>query len=234
VLGVSENKVKENGLVREIIEKVEKEGLPFKMRRKLLEERGIAHKQSPQRWEAWVGGALWFTLCFLPTFSKVSGLEALSFFAQLPAIRFPTFIVYFSLVLLVVLIGFGFVWTSRIRVKRGGCGSEDDTIFLIKEGPYKILRHPTGFSITGCLVLLTIILAELPALHPVLSGFPLSFHFTVLSVFGNLAFIILYPLGYKGEEKMNIKKWGEEYMKYMKEVPGFNIIKGLWNLRKSK
>jgi len=33
------------------------------------------------------------------------------------------------------------------------------------------------------------------------------------------------------EEKINIEKWGDEYLRYMKEVPRFNFILGLWWLR---
>jgi len=29
-------------------------------------------------------------------------------------------------------------------------------------------------------------------------------------------------------------KWGDEYRQYMKEVPRWNLIKGLWILRKRK
>jgi len=34
------------------------------------------------------------------------------------------------------------------------------------------------------------------------------------------------------EEKLDIPKWGDEYRQYMKEVPRFNFIKGVWNMRK--
>lgn len=49
-----------------------------------------------------------------------------------------------------------------------------------------------------------------------------------------IVFVGLSLEGRKAEETMNIKKWRDEYIQYMKEVPIFNFIKGLWNLRKRR
>ena len=58
--------------------------------------------------------------------------------------------------------------------------------------------------------------------------------FTPLSIVAIFMFIAhFYHLVYV-EEKYNVKKWGDEYRQYMREVPRFNFIKGLWNLRKQK
>lgn len=50
------------------------------------------------------------------------------------------------------------------------------------------------------------------------------------------AIIVIIVYTYYGvrmeEKKLDIPKWGDEYLQYMKEVPRFNLIKGLWNLRK--
>ena len=37
-----------------------------------------------------------------------------------------------------------------------------------------------------------------------------------------------------GEKKLDISKWGDEYLQYMKEVSRFNFMKGLRDLRKRK
>lgn len=59
--------------------------------------------------------------------------------------------------------------------------------------------------------------------------------FTHLSI---AAIIVIFVYTYYGvrieEKKLDIPKWGDEYLQYMKEVPRFNFIKGLWNLRKRK
>lgn len=38
----------------------------------------------------------------------------------------------------------------------------------------------------------------------------------------------------KKEERFNLRKWGDEYRQYMKEVPRFNFILGIWRLAKRK
>jgi len=63
-----------------------------------------------------------------------------------------------------------------------------------------------------------------------LVGFPL----TILSVIAYIPLIIGMYLQVLHEEKINLRKWGDEYLQYMKEVPRFNFIKGLWNLRKRR
>jgi protein-S-isoprenylcysteine O-methyltransferase Ste14 len=59
-------------------------------------------------------------------------------------------------------------------------------------------------------------------------GLPLTF----LTVIGIILMVIFHYYIIYREEKINIMKWGDEYIQYMKEVPRFNLIKGLWNLRK--
>jgi len=59
--------------------------------------------------------------------------------------------------------------------------------------------------------------------------------FTILSIAAIITMIAYCYYGcYMEEKKMNIPKWGDEYLQYMKEVPMFNFIKGLWNLRKKE
>lgn len=57
----------------------------------------------------------------------------------------------------------------------------------------------------------------------------------VLSVIAMVEIVALsYHTSIKEERELNIKKWGDEYRRYMGEVPRWNFIKGLWNLRKNK
>ena len=61
-----------------------------------------------------------------------------------------------------------------------------------------------------------------------------TIRFTILTVIGDIVIIIGIEILAKQEEAFNIRKWGDEYQQFMKEVPRFNFIKGLWNLRKRR
>jgi protein-S-isoprenylcysteine O-methyltransferase Ste14 len=57
--------------------------------------------------------------------------------------------------------------------------------------------------------------------------------FTFLSVIAIVGiFALHYHTSIKEEKMLDIPKWGDEYRQYMKEVPRWNFILGLWRLRK--
>lgn len=153
-------------------------------------------------------------LCFLPAVAKFSGLGTLSFFAQLPAIDFPAIVTYLSIVLFISAIPL--TWGMYSNIKKGGCRSEDHTVVLLKSGPYRIVRHPQAVS-------WSVFLATVPL---ILSGL---IPFTILSVIGIVEIIAFhYYWTVKEERELNIPKWGDGYRQYMKEVPRFNVLLGLW------
>jgi protein-S-isoprenylcysteine O-methyltransferase Ste14 len=46
--------------------------------------------------------------------------------------------------------------------------------------------------------------------------------------------VYIYVASYL-EEKENIEKWGDEYRQYLREVPRFNILLGVWrHIRRKK
>jgi len=47
--------------------------------------------------------------------------------------------------------------------------------------------------------------------------------FFLLGAVGSLAF----ALGLVGEDEANIEKFGDDYRRYMEQVPGYNILLGL-------
>ena len=107
-----------------------------------------------------------------------------------------------------------------MHYKRGGL-KHDETVILIKDGPYSVMRHP---GVAGMIlpILLPIILSEYVPFSP-------------LSVAAIIVMIVHIPYAVRLEEdELDIPKWGDEYRQYMKEVPRYNFIKGLWNLRKRK
>ena len=53
-------------------------------------------------------------------------------------------------------------------------------------------------------------------------------HFTILTVFAIALMIVYLNIGSHLEEKYNIEKWGDEYRQYLREVPRFNILLGVW------
>jgi len=93
-----------------------------------------------------------------------------------------------------------------------------ESVVIIREGPYRVIRHP-GY------------LAELiyfPLLPIVLSRWV---PFTILAIVYIVVWTgaIVYLL--KAEDNFNLRKWGDEYRQYMKEVPAINFVKGLKKLK---
>jgi len=209
---------KRESKVKDLAEKLRKGDITPKEAQKELRKRGLGHKET---WKDFVGFVFWGVLCFLPGFAKQTGLEILKFFAQLPPIEFPPIAIYISVALFIAMIplaGIHYYYNS----KKGGCDNEDHTVILLKNGPYGIVRHPGVVSWTIAFIAITVAISD-------------HMPFTILSIAGNIVLVAFCYWGCVIEEKeLNLKKWGDEYRQYMKEVPRWNFIKGLWNLRKRK
>ena len=208
---VKESKVKDLG------EKLRKGEITSDEARRELRKIGLGHEET---WKDFIGYVVWGILCFLPAFARETGLGFLSFFAQLPAIEFSAIVVYLSISLFIVMIPLT-AWGIYSNIKKkGGCRSEDHIAILLKSGAYAIVRHPSG-------VAWAIFFATAPI---ILSG---VVPFTILSVVAIVGIVAYHYYGCVVEEReLDMPKWGEEYIQYMKEVPRFNFIKVLWNLRK--
>ena len=127
-------------------------------------------------------------------------------------------VIYISLILLAIGTFFG-VWMNYSHRKRGGLKGSDEAIIFYRVGPYSIMRHPGVFGIMMWFIFLPIILS-------------VKVPFTFLSVTAIIIAVVSHYYMIYVEEKINIMKWGDEYIQHMKEVPRFNFIKGLWDLRK--
>ena len=216
MLGITGDESEKEGKVNDLVEKLERGEITSKDALKELKKRGLLE---PETWEIipWVA---YFALWLLPFVSSQLKLDFLAFFAQLPSISFPSIVIYVMFVPLVIGTVF-LVWAAHSHYTRGGLKKVDETIFLYKEGPYRIMRHPGAFGGLMWPVLLPIVLsAYIP--------------FTLLSVGAMLTMIIYAYLGLYLEEKLDIEKWGSEYQQYMKEVPKINFILGIWRLRLQK
>jgi len=201
--------------VEDLKEKLGSGEITPKKAKEILHERGFSGQES---WKWTVSGitvwAVYFILCLLPTLVEQSGLE---FFAQLPAFHFQVIVIYISVALLataIVLI----VWVHLLHRKWGGLRESGETVIFYRKGLFSIMRHPGvfGFLIGG--VSLPFVLSK-----------PLTF--TPLSVAAIIIWLAYHYYTILVEEKINIEKWGEEYQRYMKEVPRFNFILGIWRLR---
>jgi protein-S-isoprenylcysteine O-methyltransferase Ste14 len=201
--------------VEDLKEKLQKGDITPEQAKKILHERGLGEQES-WKWKAsgLISWAAYFILWLLPTIAKQSRLE---FFAQLPAFRFPMIIIYISLALLVTAIVLGICMHISHR-KWGGLRESGETIIFYRKGPFSIMRHPGVFSFLIGGISLPFILSRAIA-------------FTPLSVVAIIIWVTFHYYAILVEEKINIEKWGEEYQKYMKEVPRFNFVLGLWRLR---
>lgn len=110
------------------------------------------------------------------------------------------------------------IWGCVSHHKRGGLHMADETLIFYREGLFRVMRHPAVAGVMIWATLLPIILS------PIVS-------FTYLSIGAIAINIIRIPWGIRAEEKLSIAKSGDEYRQYMKEVPRFNFILGLWRLR---
>lgn len=209
--------IKKEGIATEI---AKKEGLTPEQRKEELIKAGLNFtKDIPETPWLVVTWVIWAILCCLPGVAQLSNLEPLRFLLSLYVIKIPMFIVWIAVALLLALLPIAL--TERWRVKKGGCEDEHHTVILIREGPFRIVRHPEYAFYIWFFIILSI------ALSPV-------FRFTVLSIIGDILLFIGFMLLAKQEEAFNIRKWGDEYRQYMEEVPRFNYVQGLWRLRKRR
>ncbi len=157
-------------------------------------------------------------LWLLPAIAKWSGWGFLSSFARLPRVDFPIVVIVIGAIFLIAAIALE-VEASSMRQKWGGCHDVHETVVVIREGPYRVIRHP-GY------------LAELiyfPLLPIVFSRWV---PFTILAIVYIVVWTgaILYLV--KAEDNFNLRKWGEEYRRYVEEIPAINFVKGLRRLRR--
>jgi protein-S-isoprenylcysteine O-methyltransferase Ste14 len=214
---------KKEDLVKDLVKKVKRGDLTPKEAKAEVLRMGLHHsdyefKHKKAIVSCTIFGAL---LCFLPTIAEWTGLGILNFFTQSPSITFPSIVIYAVVMIVLFLNGVGF-YGLYLRIKKGGTHDEDEPIIFIREGPYAVMRHPNDFALPLFFTMFTV----------AASG---AIPFTVLSIIGNILFLTgtAYYVTV-GEDEFNLLKWGEKYRKYMKEVPRFNFILGIWRLARRK
>ncbi len=116
------------------------------------------------------------------------------------------------------IIGIFLIISSFVSLKRIGKPTSglEDTTKMINKGIFKILRHPLYLGLS----LFTI-------------GFLFAYQAIALIIIGFVT-VILFYLASRIEDSYNIKKFGSEYIEYMKKVPKYNFFLGMFRNRKMR
>jgi protein-S-isoprenylcysteine O-methyltransferase Ste14 len=210
---MSEEGPRKEGLVRGVLKKGD---LTTEQMKEELWEKNISFVRSYDRAFSWlflVVAVFWF----LPAIAKYSGWQFLDVFAQLPTVDFPIAVIVIGAIFFITAIALEAKVNSG-RKRRGGCHDYHETLVIVREGPYRVIRHPGYLAEMVYFSLLPILLSKwLP--------------FTSLAVISIAVIIASFAFLIRAEDNFNTRKWGEEYRRYMKEVPALNFVKGLKNLR---
>lgn len=209
---MSQQAQREEGLAHEILSKGD---LAAEQMKEELERRDISFVTSYDR----RCSALFYPLValwLLPAIAQYSAWAFLSCFARLPRMDFPVVVLVMGAILFIAAISLE-AMASYARQRQGGCHDVHETITIIREGPYRLIRHP-GY------------LAELiyfPVLPIALSR---RIPFTMLAVVYSVVLVAAIAYLVRAEDSFNIRKWGDQYRQYTKEVPAINFFKGLQKL----
>lgn len=152
-------------------------------------------------------------LWLLPAIGRWTGWGFLGFFARLPRVDFPTAVIVVGAVLFIAAVSLEAKLVS-MRQKRGGCQDTHETVVIVREGPYRVIRHPGYLSEIVYFGLLPIVLSKWVP-------------FTILAAICIVIAIASFAYLIRVEDNFNQRKWGEQYRQYMKEVPAINFVKGL-------
>lgn len=205
----------EEGLVQEILS----EGaLSTEEIKKELKEKDICFVQSYDRTLSGLFvllAALWL----LPAVARWTGWGFLRFFAELPRVDFPIGVILGAAVLFVAAVALEARLVS-MRQKRGGCQDAHETVVIVRDGPYGVVRHPGYLAEMVYFSTLPIVLSEWVP-------------FTILAALCIVVAIALCIYLIRVEDRFNLKKWGKEYRQYMAEVPAVNVVKGLLKAARS-
>ncbi|MBU7037391.1 MAG: isoprenylcysteine carboxylmethyltransferase family protein [Theionarchaea archaeon] len=205
------NKEGKEGLVREILEGGDLTEADIKEQ---LKRRGISFvKRYNQKYSALVLVSV--VVWLLPTLAKVSGLSALEGLSQLTKIRFPVPVLVVSVALFVIALVIE-VKVVSMRSRLGGLDDAHESLVIIREGPYAVIRHPGYLAEVVYFTLLPVVLSE-------------WISFTILAIVHIAVVLVSFSYLIRVEDNFNVAKWGDEYRRYMDELPAINFLNWLWN-----
>ena len=104
------------GAAKDLAKKLRKGQVTSREARMEIRRRGLGHEET---WKDFAPFVVWGILCFLPVIARGTGIEILSFFAQLPTIEFPAIVIYLSIALFIVIIPLT-AWGMYFNFKKGG------------------------------------------------------------------------------------------------------------------
>jgi protein-S-isoprenylcysteine O-methyltransferase Ste14 len=205
---------KKEGLVGEILKK------DHITTKELKEELGKKNVNFTKLFSRSYGGLLFVVaiIWLLPAVAQYSDWVLLNFLARLPVVEFPIPVIVIGAIFFIAAISLE-VKVTLIRKREGGCHDTHETVIVIRQGPYRIIRHPGHLAEMSYFSLLPILLSRWVP-------------FTVMAGISIVILIGSYVYMIREEDNFNVRKWGEEYRKYMKELPAINFFKGLKNLKR--
>jgi protein-S-isoprenylcysteine O-methyltransferase Ste14 len=127
-----------------------------------------------------------------------------------------TYLQYISIIFFAT--GIFLIISSFVSLKRIGKPTSglEDTTKMIHKGIFKILRHPLYLGLSFVTI-----------------SFLFAYQAIVLIIIG-IAAVTLFYIASKVEDNYNIKKFGREYIEYMKKVPMWNFFSGMLKNRKMR
>jgi protein-S-isoprenylcysteine O-methyltransferase Ste14 len=163
--------------------------------------------------------ALLAALWLLPAIAQWTRWGFLRVLAALPRVGFSIGVILGATVLFVAAVGLEAKLAS-MRRKLGGCQDAHETVVIVRDGPYGVVRHPGYLAEMVYFSALPIILSKWVP-------------FTILAAVCIVVTIALCVYLIRVEDHFNLKKWGNEYQQYMAEVPAVNVVKGLLKAARS-
>jgi protein-S-isoprenylcysteine O-methyltransferase Ste14 len=206
---MSKESPKQEGLVREILGEGDLAAQEIKEK---LWKKNVSFVRSYDR--AFSGLFLVLVvLWLLPAIGRWTGWGFLGFFTRLPRVDFPIGVIVIGALLFIAAVSLEAKVVS-MRQKRGGCQDAHETVVIVREGPYRVIRHPGYLAEMVYFSVLPIVLSKWVP-------------FTILAAICIVIAIASCAYLIRVEDSFNLRKWGEEYRQYIKEVPAIHFVKGL-------
>jgi protein-S-isoprenylcysteine O-methyltransferase Ste14 len=159
--------------------------------------------------------ALWL----LPAIAQWTDWGFLRFFAELARLDFSVGVILGAAFLLIAAVALE-AKVVTVRRKQGGCQDAHESVVIVRDGPYGVVRHPGYLAEMVYFGVLPIVLSE-------------RVPFTILAALCIAVAMALFVYLIRVEDRFNLKKWGKDYRQYMAEVPAVNFVKGLLKAARS-
>jgi protein-S-isoprenylcysteine O-methyltransferase Ste14 len=205
---MSQHETQRQGLVSHILESGE---LSEEALVEQLWQQDISFVRTYDRPLTWLILAL-AILWLLPAVAQWLGWAWLQPLALLPRVSFSRPVMVVSTVPFAASIALE-TWLSVLRYRQGGCKDLHETVLLIREGPYAVIRHPGYLADLFFFALLPVLVHR---------WVPFTIFAAILAAAGlaSIAYLI------RAEDGFNQRKWGRQYQEYMDEVPAVDFISG--------